>query len=220
MSCACSRENAATELDVIMVQRMLFYVTLLIDQICFTNMCAAIVQMHTNLENDTDMNWMCYEMLSRFLLWVERSWNLLMLRVIFSKSSRNYLLWLPNIRLICTKLDFHSSFDSKRGKFLKRGKFSNSTFILPLNDQNLYTIDRTGDSWWYKQSSQLSPSGKYLRILVTKPLPYKHIICYLQRFYIFTFKIILNGTKSVYHIMVYLSRHRFFTNRNYKYSYL
>ena len=44
---ACPREEAVVELGVLTVgEKRLFGVTLLIDQICVTRVCAAVVQIH------------------------------------------------------------------------------------------------------------------------------------------------------------------------------
>lgn len=147
----------------------------------------------------TDMSWICYEMSSSFLSWVERWWNLLMLKVLTSENTRNHsLFWLPDTRYTYTKLSFHFFLLFWREIKVSKEEHVYRLILYPWEGQSLYMVDKPENSWWYKQKNQRSPSSKYLWILGKKHPSHINTVFVISReSCIFTFWIILRRTRTV-----------------------
>lgn len=179
---ACPREEAAAELGVLTVGgRRLCGVTLLIDWICVTHVCTAVVQIHETWKWQACLEYVT-KTFSSFLSWVDRWWNLLMLQVLTSENTRNHsLFWLPDTRFTYTKLSFHFFFYSEEKEKCAKREMCTDSYCILERAKSLSMVDKPENGWTYKQKNQRSPSGKYLWILDKKAsLSYKHSICYLQ----------------------------------------
>lgn len=105
------------------------------------------------------VSWACprakADMPGSFLSWVKGWWNLLMLKVLTAKNTRDHsLLWLPDTRFTCTKLSLHSFFyPEEKSKFARREMRTDSLYIRLQRATVLCTIDKPEGSWWYTQKN-------------------------------------------------------------------